>query len=418
MSTLFGLPLRAAGLAVAVALASPAWAMPAGPAVSPNYEDLIARLDDSPITLEADALSAAASARADQARALPNPTLSVDGANLYGSGQYAGRANAETTVALTQPLELWGKRGARIAAARAEAQTAGLRRHQQRWMAAGQLAAFYAEAEAATRRLALATEALSLIEQDAGAVQALVREGREPRLRSIQAQSEVEAARASLDQAGALQHAALARLTAIASWAQPITTVGNSLLDRTPAAPVETVSAPLSVRIAEADLQSARERITVEKRRALPDISASVGHRRFQSSGENATTLGLALTIPLFDRNRGNLRAAHADARAAEARLMAQTQNAQAERLAAEAGLRASHSRTLAADSGVAAAEEAYRLARIGYDAGRISQLELRGSRTALIASRYAAVDARMSRVAAEIDLALLDARAPFVEIP
>ena len=66
----------------------------------------------------------------------------------------------------------------------------------------------------------------------------------------------------------------------------------------------------------------------------------------------------------------------------------------------------------------MATAEEAYRLARIGFDAGRISQLELRSSRAALIATRNSAVDARQARVQAEIDLALLEARAPFRTTP
>lgn len=418
MSILPGLPLRAAGLAVAIALASPAWAAPAGPAVSPNYPQLLDRLEQLPSTVEAAALYDAADARAQQARALPNPTLSYDSANVHGSGPYAGRNSAEDTFSVNQPLELWGKRGARIAAARADADAAGLRRDQQRWISAGQLAAFYTEAEAATRRHALAGEALSLVEQDAGAVDALVREGREPELRRLQARSEVEAARATLDQSIALKQAALARLTAIALWEQPIESVSDSLLDRVPATPHGLEDAPLSVRIARAELDAAGRRVTVEKRRALPDVSASLGQTRFRSSGEDALTLGVAVSIPLFDRNRGNLRAAHADVRAAEARLLAQQQSAQADLLAAQATLGASNSRASAADSGVVAAEEAYRLARVGYDAGRISQLELRSSRTALVAARYAAVDARVARVAAEIDLALLEGRAPFVETP
>ena len=49
---------------------------------------------------------------------------------------------------------------------------------------------------------------------------------------------------------------------------------------------------------------------------------------------------------------------------------------------------------------------------------GRIPQLELRSTRSALIAARGSAVDARLSRVGAEIDLARLEGRAPFVEAP
>ena len=175
---------------------------------------------------------------------------------------------------------------------------------------------------------------------------------------------------------------------------------------------------PLSVQVAQAELEAASRLVTVEKRRALPDVSAAVGLRRFEETGDDAMTAGITLTVPLFDRNRGGIRAAYADQRAAEAHLMAQKQAAQADRLAAQAALQASNSRTRAADSGVATAEEAYRLSRVGFDAGRISQLELRSSRAALIAARNAAVDARQARVMAEIDLALLEGRAPFGETP
>lgn len=154
----------------------------------------------------------------------------------------------------------------------------------------------------------------------------------------------------------------------------------------------------------------------MERKRALPDLSVTAAQTRFREGGERAYNLGVSLSIPLFDRNRGGIRAANADQRAAEARLDQQRRDSEAERLSAVAGLKAAGSRTRAADESVVAAEEAYRLARVGFDAGRISQLELRSTRSALIAARGTAVDARLSRVGAEIDLARLEGRAPFVE--
>lgn len=416
MSFLLGPPLRAAGLALAVAWALPVAANPSSADVLPDYEALIARLEQMPAAVEAAAQAEAAQARARQARALPNPSVSVESENVYGSGPYAGFDSAETTIAINQPLELWGQRGARVAVARAEADAAGLRRDQQQWRTAGRLALLYAQAEAATRRDRLAAEALALVEQDARAVQALVDAGREPRLRAVQARSEVQAVLAQRDEAGALKQGALARLAAVSLWETPIQGVSGSLLDRLPAPVTARVDDPLAVRIAQAELETANRQVTLERRRALPGVSLSAGNRRFQASDDRAMTLGVQLSVPLFDRNRGGISAANADARAAEARLLAQQQESRADRLGAEAALAASHSRTRAADAGVEAAEEAYRLARVGFDAGRIAQLELRGARSALIAARLAAVDARMARVQAEIDLALLQGRAPFKE--
>ncbi|MCK6105187.1 MULTISPECIES: TolC family protein [unclassified Brevundimonas] len=395
--------------AFAAVLASPAWADPA-----PSFAELLARLDQTPATLEAGALVDAAEARARQARVRPNPTLALDAENAFGSGPFSGYDNAETTLSVTQDLELWGRRTARINAARADAGTASLRRDLAVVDAAGRLALVYADAEAAERRAMLAEETLSLTLADARAALVLVEEGREPLLRGIQGESEAAAARAGLDEAIAERDAAFARLTAVAMLIEPVTTIEASLLDLAPAAALAPTDQTPTVRVAEAERSAAESRIAVERTRSRPDVSASVGLRRYEAEDATALTFGLSLPLPLFDRNRGNIEAAQADFRAADARLMTARQEAQADRAAAQARLRASVSRVNAADAGVTSAEEAYRLSRIGFEAGRISQLELRATRTALVNARTAAVDARLARVRAEIDLARQDGRAPF----
>ena len=411
MSILTGRSLSATGLAVAILLAL----VPTGHVAAqtaPSYESLLSRLDQMPATVQGVALAEAAEARVQQARALPNPTVSIEAENAYGTGPYKGFSNADSIVTLSQPLEIWGQRGARVRAARAEAGAAGLRGDLMRSDAAGRLAATYAEAEAALRRYELASEALALIEQDAKAVAAMVSEGREPNLRGVQARSEVANAKASLDEAEAYRDAALARLAGVSLVDSPLTDIGESLLDRVPA--IE--APPLAVRIAQAEAEASGRLIDVERKRALPQLSASVAQTRFRQAGDQAYNVGISLSIPLFDRNRGAIQAAYAEQRAAEAVLVAQKSDSEAARLGAVASLKASNSRARAADESVQAADEAYRLARIGFEAGRISQLELRSTRSTLIAARGSAVDARLSRVAAEIDLARLEGRAPFVE--
>ena len=415
MSILTGRSLSATGLAVAILLAL----VPTGHVAAqtaPSYESLLSRLDQMPATVQGVALAEAAEARVQQARALPNPTVSIEAENAYGTGPYKGFSNADSIVTLSQPLEIWGQRGARVRAARAEAGAAGLRGDLMRSDAAGRLAATYAEAEAALRRYELASEALALIEQDAKAVAAMVSEGREPNLRGVQARSEVANAKASLDEAEAYRDAALARLAGVSLVDSPLTDIGESLLDRVPSHPVAIEAPPLAVRIAQAEAEASGRLIDVERKRALPQLSASVAQTRFRQAGDQAYNVGISLSIPLFDRNRGAIQAAYAEQRAAEAVLEAQRRDSEAARLGAVASLKASNSRARAADESVQAADEAYRLARIGFEAGRISQLELRSTRSTLIAARGSAVDARLSRVAAEIDLARLEGRAPFVE--
>ncbi|MGK2926943.1 MAG: TolC family protein [Lysobacterales bacterium] len=408
----FDRPLYAVGFAVVattITLVSPARAEPA-----PPYETLIEYLDRTPATLEAEALLDAANARAQQARALPNPSVTLEAENAYGRAPFTGYDAAETTFSGRQPLELWGQRGARIGAARAEADAAALRRDQSRWAVAGRLALIYAEAEAASLQYELAIEALSLTQADASAVMALIEEGREPALRGIQAESEVEAARAVVDETQANRDAAFARLAAVAMLTEPVTSIETSLLDRAPSPFAQDVRNPLAVQIAEAEVDAAGQSVTVERLRARPDVTASLGVRRFQEYDSQALTFGISVSVPLFDRNKGAISAARAEQRAAKARLTSLKLEVQADRSAAQARLNASITRTRAADNGVAFAEEAYRLARAGFDAGRISQLELRSIRSALIVARNTAVDARIARVRAEVELARLDGRTPF----
>jgi cobalt-zinc-cadmium efflux system outer membrane protein len=55
-----------------------------------------------------------------QAAAIPNPEISFELDNAFGTGDLRGLTSAETTLQLSQLIELGGKREARIAAGSAE----------------------------------------------------------------------------------------------------------------------------------------------------------------------------------------------------------------------------------------------------------------------------------------------------------
>jgi cobalt-zinc-cadmium efflux system outer membrane protein len=378
---------------------------------------LLSRAAQTPAAAEAAARLEAAQARARQAAVRSNPSLSVDVENALGGGPYDGFDQAETTVSVSQDLDLWGHRRALAGAARAQAEAAGAERDQARVEVAARIARAYAQAEAAQRRAGLAEEALTLTLADARAALTMVEEGREPTLRAIQAQSEAGGARARLDEARAEREATYAVLTATAALQAPVTLIADGVLDRD-VTPAGTPSAStLAVRVAQADQAVAQSRIEAERAARRPSPTASLGLRRFQGDDASAMTFGFSVALPLFDKNRGNIEAAEADLRAAGARLDGARLEEAAGLAAATARARASVSRVSAADAAAEAAEEAYRLSRLGTDAGRISQLELRVTRAALITAKTAAVDARLARALARIELARLQGRAPFGEV-
>ena len=65
----------------------------------------------------ADAGVRAAEAQRRVAGLRPNPSVNVEVENVVGTGDYSGIRGAETTVGVSLPIELGGKRSARVAVA-------------------------------------------------------------------------------------------------------------------------------------------------------------------------------------------------------------------------------------------------------------------------------------------------------------
>jgi len=410
-----GLLMAAASVIAMLGALAPLHAATAEPA--PVFRELYAQVQtQAPRLAEAAANLRQAQGLARQAAARPNPTASVDVENFSGKGPYSGTDLAETTFMVGQAIELGGKRAARIDAGRASVDAARARLTQARADYGADLALAYADAEAAEKRVNLAQEGLTLAQEDLRAARALVEAGREAELRGIQAEAAMTSAQAFLNAAQVDRTRAFARLTALSGSTAPFTALSESLLTRTPsAAPtdVDALSVP-SVVAASAERDAAARRVRVEKTRAVPDVTASVGWRRFNGDDTSALVAGVSVPIPIFDQNRGNIDASRAELTAAEARLSAARLDAEAELRTALFQVGAAQSRQTAAQQSEAAADEAYRLTRIAYESGKASLIELVTARRGLAESRNQTLDAQLARLGAEAGLARLQGRVPF----
>ncbi len=387
-------------------------------APSPSFSELMQRAQASaPRLLESAAAVEAAAGRARQAAAWPNPNLSVDVEDFSGTGPYRGTAQAQTTLALSEPLELAGQRSARVHAGRADLTAARARDLQVRADFGFELALAYATAEVAQSRAGLLAADLDRTQEDVRQARALVDAGKEGELRAVQAEAAAAGARADLAAATADATESLAHLSSLVGVAEPYSSVGPSLLVRILGIQTHPSDAPPvapAVVAARADREAAARRIQVERKRVLPIVSLSIGARRF--TGQDATALvgGVSVSLPLFDWNRGAIAAARADALAAEARLAGANLDAAASWHAAMSQATAASARQSAADQAESAAREAYRLARVGYEAGRTSLLELLSTRRALTDAGLRSLDARLARVRTEASIARLAGRIPF----
>lgn len=322
---------------------------------------------------------------ARQEAALPNPVLEWRQENVGSPFE------RDRFVTLSQPIDLTGRRLALRAESgfvdeRAEADSVTAARGVEAAAARAYWGASLALAlldVAATQ--AADAERLALVETDRareGAVAGLVamRAGVEAeRARLAEATARVEWTRA---------HAELARALGVDTDALP--PVPPMALATRPSAPVPAVDALSAAAFEQrsdlvalrAAVDAARRRRSAENRAVIPDVSLQLG--TMQSAGFTARTFGLAVPLPLLDRNAGGRERAAGSLDLAEAELRAAEHAARTEVTGAVESL----SSLLAApgpsaDSLATRAAEVARVAHAAYADGGVSLFELLDARRA-----------------------------------
>ncbi|MBU1252907.1 MAG: TolC family protein, partial [Alphaproteobacteria bacterium] len=332
--------------------------------------------------------------------------------NIAGSGAFSGLSATEYTLAVGQRIELGGKRGARVAAAEAQAQLANLRAD----LAGAELGFLvrerYVAAAAAASRVGLARDVVERNEELARIAGVLVEVGREPPLRALRAEATLAEARAELQAAEANS---LAARTALASlWGEQDTPplVPGAFPNIEPPAAVLASATSLPLQVARGQSATAAAEIDYERSLRIPDPVVSAGVRRFEESNDSAFLVGVSIPLPFWNRNQGNIAAAEARLRAANAREVVALADfeltvtrARSQYLAAEARVE-----TLSTTS-LPQAEEALRLVRIGYRNGRFPLIEVLSAAEARDAIREALITAQEDRGQAAAELIRLAAQ-------
>jgi len=265
---------------------------------------------DQPALRAAAHEAAASDAMAAQAGKYPNPEL-----GWLREGQQAGTRT--TTLQISQPVELGGKRQARIALAQGEAALAhGELAARRRAIRADVIAAYY------TVLVALEQQRL------AQALTALARRSTEVAARRVAAGKvspidETKARLAALDAATGLMEAgatlAIARTRLGALIGKPpqateaIVPAGEA--DALPALPplaalLERSGEAGAIGRARWQLAAQEAQAGVERAARIPDLTVTLGTQREDQIRHRQTVVGISLPLPLFDRNQGRLAAA------------------------------------------------------------------------------------------------------------
>lgn len=322
-----------------------------------------------------------------QAGAFKNPTFNA-------SLEDTRRETRTTTATLDFPLELGGKRAARVTAAeRARDVAQASLANAQAQSRAAAIAAFF-QTVVAQERTKLAAGSAELAARAADVVGKRVTAGKVSPVEETRAR--VDAANAQLEAAEAQAELEGARQALAAALGEAAPRFGSVSADATaapvrPAAPVlrERLEGSPSLLASRLEVERRRALIDVERTRARPDVTVSVGSKRDNELGRTQAVVGVSIPLPLLDRNQGAIYEATKLADKAGDEL-------EANRLRLGTELQQASSRLTVTTTSLAtlqntvlpAAQSAYEAAIKGFEAGKFGFLEVLDAQRSLLAAR------------------------------
>jgi cobalt-zinc-cadmium efflux system outer membrane protein len=322
-------------------------------------------------------------ARILQARQRPNPELALELEDAGGSDEFRGFLQAQTTLQLSQLVELGGKRAARIDAASRARTLAGWDYEARRLDVFSETASAFVEVLLAQEALALAGENLALADEATRAARERLRAGLSPEVEVMRSEIARSAAEIARGEAALALDTARQRLAA--QWGGKAARFGEAAGELEPISPPPSLD-DLQNRVAdnpelarfEAETAEREAALRLARAQALPDVRVGPGVRRLEGADETVFVLAASIPLPLFDRNQGAVAEAAvrlaklgAERRTVETRLASELAAAQHAVASAFARAEVLRSRTLPA------AEASLRAVRDGYLRGRFGQLEV-----------------------------------------
>lgn len=365
-----------------------------------SLQDVHKRINESP-ALKAIATSIdIQEGLSEQAALLPNPEISIEVENFGGEDDLEDFDGAETTVSVSQLIELGGKRNVRKSIASHEKSLAEWDYQiQTRNLRLEALKAFYAVL-AAQERQSQVSQLLSLATQGYQAVSDRVAAGKVSPIQELRASVELNMARNSWE--GSQRQLLQARQDLSSLWGESKPDfddlTGNfDVLQEPPA--WEDLQASfldnLEVKRWEAELARKKANLGLERANRIPDVTVSFGIRNYQETNDNAFVAGLEFPLPLFDRNQGGQKAAQSEVSQSLYQRDADVAKLESDlRSSYQAFLATFHQASSIKQDIMPAAEKASEAAQIGYQEGKFNFLEALDAQRTLFEVKNQYIDA------------------------
>ncbi len=255
---------------------------------------------------------------AQQAQVLPNPELGIEVENILGEDDRRGFKAAETTLELSQLIELGGKRQQRIQIANLKQELADWDLDEARLATIATSSQTFFACLSAQSRVQLTRENLQLSEKVFKTVQLRVQAGKASPITENRAQMTVRQNQITLKKEQRKLTAAQRRLAAGWGADQPHFNKTAGKLENIsppPAWPILLKQLEQNPEIArqntEFELQESQ--LNLAEAYGVPDMTLGGGIKRYEESEDYTFLLGVSFSLPVFDRNSGAIRSAQAE---------------------------------------------------------------------------------------------------------
>lgn len=334
-----------------------------------------------------------------QAAVRPNPELMLEVENFARNRQ--DNNTTESTLSFAQTVELGDKRLKRLQAAHLDASLSGWDYETVRVNAATNSAQAFVDVLIAQDRIKVLSEFVTIAEKTRSGVDARVKGGKASPIELDRAgvalarakallqgeKARLEAARIKLSALWGAKEAGFGRATGRLNSSHDVPSADAllALLDNNPA--LARWNDEIGRRVAQLDL---------EQSRAIPDLKVGAGVRRFEEDDSTAMVASVSMPIPVFDRNQGNIAAAHRRIAKAENDQLATRNELYAQLVEAVGELKVAATQLRAFEKDVLpGALQAYERTRIGFDEGKFDILNVLDVQRTVFETRLEVLSAR-----------------------
>ncbi|MFT3931048.1 MAG: TolC family protein [Spongiibacteraceae bacterium] len=353
-----------------------------------------------------------ADARIKQAGLRPNPELGITLENFGGNGSVSGTDALESTLSLSQVIELGGKRNRRLDVAHFGRDTVSIERESAQLDVLAEVARRFIDVAEQQEQLLLARRNTELADKTVRAINTRVEAARSPLAEKSRAS--IAFNRARLDEKTALQNLLSSRRRLAALWGSTDPRFGDAKtewFELPPVAEFDTLvsqmkSNPDFLRFAsEARMRDAEWQLA--KAEAKSNVTVGAGIRRFEETGDKAFVVNFSMPLAFGSRNQGAIREASIRREQLQNDEQAALINAQANLFAFYQSLELARNEVdQLRNQIIPQAETALKQTQDGYERGRFSYLELADAQRELLELQRAAIAAAASyhRTLAEIE--------------